>query len=150
MMVSAMTTRPGVPTNLRVAEVLTVVIAVPALVAAAGGLFIFGLYRDPAPVLPAMRGQDHLTLIALAVIVVSLRAARRGSAGGRTVWIGLLGYVMYACTGAALAYHFSEFFLIYVALFSLSIFALVAAASGIDVAELQHRFDPAVRRRPGG
>jgi hypothetical protein len=65
-------------------------------------------------------------------------------------WLGLLSYVCYAYTGAAFAYAFNAFFLIYVALFSLSVSALVAVASGIDVIELQQRFDHAAPRRAVG
>ena len=136
--------------NLRVAQLLTAMIVPLALVASAGGLFINSLYRDPASVLPAIQGQDLVTLLALPALVAALVAAQRGSARGIMAWLGLLSYVCYAYTGAAFAYVFNAFFLLYVALFSLSVSALVAVASGIDVNELQQRFDSATPRRAVG
>ena len=147
MLLSRMPTITTFSPNLRVAQLLTAMIVPLALVASAGGLFIGSLYRDPASVLPAIQGQDLVTLLALPALVVALVAAQRGSTRATMAWIGLLSYVCYAYTGAAFAYAFNAFFLIYVALFSLSVSALVAVASGIDVIELQQRFDSAT---PGG
>jgi hypothetical protein len=93
-----------------------------------------------------MRGQDLNTLLVLPIMVWSLRAVRRGSARATLLWIGLLGYVLYTYAGAAMAYYVNVFTLIYVALFSLSLFALVAALSGLDVAALHRRFDAHVPR----
>jgi len=148
MSVPVTRTTPTVSANLRVAQILTVLIALLAAVAAAGGLFIPGLYRDPATFVPILQGQDLVTLIALPVLLVMLLAARRGSARATLAWLGLLGYLCYTYTGAAFAYAFNDFFLIYVALFALSVGALAAVASGIDAIALQRRFDAAVPRRP--
>jgi hypothetical protein len=148
MTVAVRKTIPIRSSHLRVAQILTAAIVVLAGVASGGGLLVPGLYRDPAGMVPVLRGQDLVTLVALPVMVVTLLAARHGSARGTLVWLGLLGYVCYTYTGAAFAYHFNNFFLIYVALFSLSVFALVALASGIDDAEIRGRFDNAAPRRP--
>jgi hypothetical protein len=56
----------------------------------------------------------------------------------------LLGYLFYTYAGAAMAYYVNIFTLVYVALFSLSIFALVVVLTGLDVDALQHRFDACV------
>jgi hypothetical protein len=131
-----------------VAQLLSVIILVLAAVASTGGLFIPGLYRFAAWLVPATRGQDLVTLVvALPALGVALIATRRGSARGALAWIGLLGYICYTYIGAAFAYDFGPFFLIYVALFSLSVFALVAAVSGIDSRAIQQRFDAATPRR---
>ncbi|MGE5541862.1 MAG: hypothetical protein ACM3WT_02375 [Bacillota bacterium] len=136
------------PRNLRVAQWLTIAIVALEVLASAGGLFIPGLYRDTPWVVPQNRGQDLVTLILSPVLVVIVPAVRRGSARATMAWIGLLGYVFYTYTGAAFAFAFNRFFLIYVALFSLSIAALVAVAGGIDAVELQKRFDRATPRWP--
>jgi hypothetical protein len=127
--------------NLRVAQILTVVIVLLAAVASAGGLLIPDLYREPAALAAQMRGQDLVTLMAALALVATLVAVRRGSARATVVWIGLLGYMLYTYVGAAFAYAFNAFFLIYVALFSLSVFALIALASQINAAEIRSRFD---------
>lgn len=58
------------PPNLRISQILTVVIVVLAVVASVGGLFIPGLYRDPQGVLLAIQGHDLVTLIAMPVMPV--------------------------------------------------------------------------------
>lgn len=148
MPVAVMKTKPTTSPNLRVAQTLTALIVLLATVASAGGLLIPDLYRDPAAMKPVLQGQDLVTLIAIPVMAMTLLAVRRGSARGTLAWLGLLGYLLYTYVGAAFAYAFNDFFLIYLAIFSLSVFALVAAATGIDVAELHRRFDTAVPRKP--
>jgi hypothetical protein len=140
-------TRPEVSPTLRMAWILTLPIALLAGVAAAAGLFLPGLYREPPAFVPVLQAQDLVTLVAVPILIGALVAAWRGSARATLVWVGLLGYVFYTYTGAAFAYFFNDFFLIYIALFSLSVFALVAAAAGLDVAALRRRFDGAEPRR---
>jgi hypothetical protein len=127
---------------------LTFLLVPLSIAAAGGGVWVEGLYRDPAAVVPAMRGQDIVTLAASVLLLPAMRAAKNGSARGLLAWIGLLGYMVYAFTGAAFAYGFNELFLLYIALFAISIAALVACLGGTNVIELQQRFDPATPRRP--
>jgi hypothetical protein len=115
--------------------------------ASALGLFMPSIYRETAWVLPQNRGQDLVTLAALAVLVPVLRQARRGSPRATLVWLGLLGYVAYTYTGAAFAYGFNALFLVYVALFALCGAALIAGLSGIDAAALHAAFDAGTPRR---
>lgn len=130
------------------AYTLTWAIAVLAAIAAAGGLFWTGLYRAETPwTSPQMRGQDLVTLLALPFLVWTGAAARRGSARGALAWIGLLGYMFYTYAGAAFAYRFNEFVLIYIALFSLTVFALAAAVSSLDFAAIARTFDAGTPRR---
>jgi hypothetical protein len=126
----------------------SVAIAVLATVAAAIGLARPEVYvRETAWVIPQNRGQDLVTLVALASLVLALIQARRGSPRATLVWLGLLGYVAYTYTGAAFAYAFNALFLVYVALFGLSGAALIAGLAGIDVVALRSAFDARVPRR---
>ncbi len=134
--------------NLAVPRALTALVIVLGTIAAAGGLFLPGLYRDPAGFVPVLQGQDLVTLLAMPALVVTLVAAGRGSARGAMVWVGLLGYVLYTYAGASLGYYFNRFFLIYVALFSLSIFALMSLLSSLDVTLLRRSFDATTPRKP--
>jgi hypothetical protein len=133
---------------LRLASWLTVAIVPLAATASAAGLILPGLYRDPSAVVPAMRGQDLVVLLCLPVLVGTIGRVQRGSPRATLIWIGLLGYLVYTYTGAAFAYRFNHLFLIYIALFSLSAAALLAALRGIDMIELARKFDPATPRRP--
>jgi hypothetical protein len=105
------------PERLRVAFALSWLIVALAALAATVGPLLPGVYRETAWVVPQSRGQDLVTLLALAVMVPALPRARRDSARATLVWLGLLGYLAYTCTGAALAYNFNELFPVYVAQF---------------------------------
>lgn len=131
----------------RVAQLLSIIIIPLTLLVAAGGLLIPGLYGSSVMV-PATRGQDLLTLITLPVLALALAAARRGSTKAAIVWAGILGYSFYTYTGAAFAYGFNRFFLVYVALFSLSVAALIALATGLDLAALKRSFTATTPRGP--
>ena len=134
--------------NLRVAWVLTVVVVLMAVAASAGGLLLPGLYREPPAVAATIRAQDAVTLLVVVVLAVTFVVARRGSTRATLVWVGLLGYVLYTYTGAAFAYTFNEFFLLYVSLFATSLFALIALVAGLDAGEARRRFDDAEPRCP--
>ncbi|HXT99985.1 MAG TPA: hypothetical protein VN903_03285 [Polyangia bacterium] len=114
--------------------------------ASLAGVSIPSLYGD-APLAPAIRGQDLLTLMILPALVAALAGTSRASARATVVWLGLLGYLLYTYTGAAFAYRFNRFFLVYVALFTLTAVALCAGALGANVAQLHHRFDARTPRR---
>jgi hypothetical protein len=127
---------------------LSMAIVVLAALASLAGLLLPGVYqRETAWVVPQNRGQDLVTLLALALLVPTLRRARRGSPRATLIWLGLLGYIGYTYTGAAFAYAFNALFLVYVALFSLTGAALIAALAGVDASALRAAFDPSVPRR---
>lgn len=122
---------------------------IPLLVfVTAAGLVAPEVYhRNPATIIPALRGQDLVTLLALPALGLALYHTWRGSARATLIWIGLLGYMFYTYAGAAVGYSFAELTLLYVALFSLSVFALATAASGLASAAIPDAFDPATPRR---
>jgi hypothetical protein len=123
-------------------------VLIPAALAAAGvGLFWPAIYRETAWVVPQNRGQDLVTLAALALLAITLLFARAGSVRAVPIWIGLLGYVWYTYVGAAFSYRFNELFLVYVACLSLSSAALIALFAGLNVEALKAAFSPAAPRR---
>jgi hypothetical protein len=127
---------------------LTTLMIPLAALASAAGLFLPGLYRETDWVVPQNRGQDLITLLLVPILGASLLAARRGSVRATMIWLGLLGYLFYTYTGASFAYTFNRLFPVYVALFSLSIFALVAGAVSLNLAAVERSFDAGVLRRP--
>jgi hypothetical protein len=133
--------------RLHIAHKLTYAIIVLAAIASAVGLLLPSVYRETDWVVPQNRGQDLVTLIALAVLMPITVASRNGSARATLIWIGLLGYIWYTYTGASFSYGFNQLFLIYVALFSLSSAALIAGLSSIDVMAIQRAFDASTPRR---
>lgn len=134
---------------------LSILIALLALVAAALGLFGqgsgapqafitargesvqlygHGLYRyDSVNGASQMMGQDAVTLIlAVPLLVVAILLTRKGSLRGRLLLTGALGYFLYTYASMAFLTAFNALFLLYVALFSLSLFAFILALSGLD------------------
>lgn len=134
---------------------LSILIALLALVAAVLGLFGqgsgapqafitargesvqlygHGLYRyDSVNGASQMMGQDAVTLIlAVPLLVVAILLTRKGSLRGRLLLTGALGYFLYTYASMAFLTAFNALFLLYVALFSLSLFAFILALSGLD------------------
>jgi hypothetical protein len=135
-------------TNWNIAEILTLLIFVLGIIASVCGLLMPNLYRDPVSIAPALRGQDLITLLTMPVLLVTLFAVRRGSTRARLIWIGLLGYVLYAYLGAALGYFLNSFTLLYIALFSLSLTAMVSAIANLKLSDLETKFDAGIPRWP--
>jgi hypothetical protein len=118
-------------------------IAVLALVASGGGLFWDGLYRDNTLVTSAFRGNDLITLIVAAPgLVIALLMARRGSSRAQLIGMGLLAYMLYNYVFYLYGAAFNRFFLLYVALVALSVAALIACVSTLDVDGMRQAFDP--------
>ena len=135
--------------NLRTVQILTAIILPLVIVVALGGLFIPGLYRDTAWVVPQNRGTDLVTLLlAVPALFWSLLAIRRGSARGIIAWFGLMGYILYVYFGGTFAYALNLVYPIYIALFSLSTFALVAGAFAVHAGAVHPRFVAAPPRAP--
>jgi hypothetical protein len=125
----------------------TVLIAVLAALASGVGLWVPSVYRDTAWVIPQSRGQDLVTLLSLPALLWALYRAREGSPRATLIWLGLLGYLAYTYTAAALVYAFNWLFPVYVALFSLCGTALIAGLSGIDATAISGAFDAKAPRR---
>lgn len=134
--------------RLRTAHLLTLAIVVLAFLASAAG-FVPGLYRDNAWVTPQNQGADFVTLVlAIPVLAAAARLATTGSARAAIIWCGVLGYLWYVYTGAAFAYALNGAFLLYVALFALTIAAIAALATRLDVGSIWLRFDSRAPTRP--
>lgn len=134
---------------------LSILIALLALVASAAGVFGqgsgqplsftnargeavqlygHGLYRyDSVSGAAQMMGQDVVTLVlAVPLLIVAIALTRKGSLRGRLLLTGALGYFLYTYASMAFLTAFNALFLVYVALFSLSLFAFILALSGLD------------------
>lgn len=125
----------------RTAYILTIVIVVLMTVASAGGLFIDGLYRDNLWTSSQLRGSDLVRLIiAVPLLVGALVFTRGGSRRALLVWLGLLWMTVYDYAFFVFGAAFNEFFLIYVALFTLSMLALLFALPKLDAQEIKSEF----------
>lgn len=96
-------------------------------------------------------GSDIVTVVlGLPTLTVATLRYRRGSPRGRLLLLGALGYVVYYSASYALgAVAYNELFLVYVAMFSASLFAFVTAFASVDPDTLAVS-EEIPRRRIGG
>jgi hypothetical protein len=157
----------------RIVAWLSWLIAVLALVAAGIGLFyqdggssyafttlhgqivqIYGqgLYRFDIPLTAVgYRAADAVTLIlALPLLIISLLLYRRGQFRGGLLLTGVLAYFLYTYGSMAFGAAYNPLFLVYVALFSASLFALVLSLLSFEVQDLPAHFSSGVPRRSIG
>ena len=93
--------------------ILSVLIAVLALVASAGGLFLDNLYRDNPFVTAVWQGNDAVTLfVAVPILVVASILAQRGSKRALLIWLGSLDVILYNYAFFLFAARLNWFFLI--------------------------------------
>ncbi len=101
-----------------------------------------GLYHwDTVSSAAQMQANDLVTLVlALPLLGISYRLTQRGSLRGKLLLTGTLGFVLYTyitmCFGAA----YNKLFLVYVALFSLSLFAFILNMMSFDLKTLPAHF----------
>jgi hypothetical protein len=132
----------------RSAYALSTVIALLAVAASLTGL-LGGVYRDNAWITAAFRGTDLVTLVlAVPLLLGGQVLSRRGSTRGHLVWLAMLGYMLYGYAFYLFGASFNALFLVYTALFGLSIWALVLAAGSTDAAAFVARIRPGMPRWP--
>ncbi|WP_256290836.1 hypothetical protein [Halobellus inordinatus] len=113
-----------------------------AIMGTSVGLFVPEFYRDAEVLLPQLYGQDLLTLgIAVPTLAGALYYAHQGSLRGYVVWLGVTGYLLYTYASYALLTAFNELYLVYVALFGLTLFTLIGGIARIDPTDLEEAFD---------
>lgn len=123
------------------AVILSVLIAIFATIASAGGLLLDGLYHDNEFVTTTWLGNDAVTLfLAVPILVAALVFTGRGSLKAQLVWLGVLDYMLYNYAFYLFGAAFNAFFLIYAALLGLSIFALIFGLVSLDVTRVSRQF----------
>ena len=125
----------------RTAFMLSILILILMTIASIGGLFIDGLYRDNLWTSSQLRGSDLVRLVAAVPLLAgALVFTRRGSKRALLMWLGLLWMTVYDYAFFVFGAAFNEFFLIYVALFTLSMLALLFALPRVDAQEIKREF----------
>ena len=86
---------------------------------------------------------QDLTILAVGipVLAVGLWYSVRGSPRGRIVWLGGLAYMTYMWASIAIQIPFNELFLVYIALFGLSLFTLVGGMVSTDAGRIRRTLD---------
>ena len=108
-----------------------------------------GLYRyDTVNSSSQELGQDLVTLVVgIPLLVAGILLSQRGSLRGQLLLAGSLGYFLYTYAAMSFLTAFNELFLVYVILFSLSLFGLILAISHLDPEEIKRRASERFPRR---
>jgi hypothetical protein len=108
-----------------------------------------GLYRyDPVSIAREGIIWDTINLlIGVPLLGVGILLARRGSLRGRLLQAGLLSYFFYVYLMYATMMAFNPLFLLYVAIFSLSLVGCLKTVTAIDIADLPNRVEERFPRR---
>lgn len=134
--------------RLRLARWLTAAVIPLIALAALAGLASPQTYgRNPATIIPALRGQDLVTLVALPALAAALYRSWLGSTRATLIWLGVLSYMLYTYTGAAIGYYFDALTPLYILLFSLTLFTMGLVVGGLDAGATATHFDATTPRR---
>ena len=108
-----------------------------------------GLYRYDIPITAVgFKSADAVTLVlAIPLLVISSLLYRRGSLKGGLLLVGMLAYFLYNYGSMAVGAAYNNLFLVYVALFSASLFGLVLSLTSFDVQGLPAHFPEGLPRR---
>jgi hypothetical protein len=104
-------------------------------------------YWDTVSSTAQMQANDLVALtLGLPLLAVSSWLAWRGSLRGRLLLAGTLGFILYTYITMAFGAQYNALFLVYVALFSLSLFAFVLVMMTFDLQTLPARFSDTLPR----
>ncbi|HEX9094708.1 MAG TPA: hypothetical protein VF990_01255 [Candidatus Dormibacteraeota bacterium] len=118
-------------------------LALVTAAAAAATFFIPGVLRGPAVMNGSARGTALVVLVvAVPVLLLSMRLAAGGSVRALIVWLGAIAYIAYQAVLFTFATPFNQLFLVYVAMFALSFWTVVSIVHQLDLELLRARFSP--------
>ena len=106
-----------------------------------GGLFIEGIYHDNDLVIAAWQGNDIVTLFfVVPLMLLSLAYLKKRPVMARLIWMGSLWYMIYNYMFYMFGATFNVFFLIYIAIFTLSGYTLIFALMKSDAIYISKSF----------
>jgi hypothetical protein len=107
-----------------------------------------GLYfYDTVSSAAQQQGNDIVTLVVgVPLLVVSAWLAFRGSLRGQLLLTGILGFFLYTYMSMCMLTSFNTLFLVYVALFALSLYAFILCMMSFDLATLPQHFSERLPR----
>jgi hypothetical protein len=104
-------------------------------------------YYDTVSSAAQQKGNDIVTLfVALPMLVVSTWLAFRGSLRGRLLLTGTTGFFLYTYLSMSMLTAFNALFLVYVALFALSLYAFILCMMSFDLTTLPGHFSSQLPR----
>jgi len=110
----------------------------------ANGLY----YWDTVSMAAQMQANDLVMLVlGLPLLAVSFWQTLRGSLRGRLLLTGTLGFILYTYITVTFGAAYNPLFLVYVALFSLSLFAFILSMMSFDLNSLPEKFSDQLPRK---
>lgn len=108
-----------------------------------------GLYRyDTVNSSSQEIGTDIVTLlIGVPLLITGILLSRKGTLRGQLLLTGALGYFLYTYGAMCFLTAFNPFFLVYVALFSLSLFGFILSMKALDVEQIARHIQDGFPRR---
>jgi hypothetical protein len=108
-----------------------------------------GLYRyDTVNSAAQETGTDIVTLlIGVPLLAAGIALSRKGTLRGQLLLTGALGYFLYTYGAMCFLTAFNPLFLVYVALFSLSLFGFILSMSSLDAGEIASHISTGFPRR---
>lgn len=108
-----------------------------------------GLYRNDTITYASQElAQDASTLfVGIPLLITAVVLSRKDTMQGKLLLSGVLGYFLYTYASMSFLSMFNPLFLLYVALFSLSLFAFILSFSDIDAKEVEEHLTEKYPRR---
>ena len=128
----------GASTWLRLSVPLAILAMAGSIVAIAREDAIYG--KETANWAAQAIGQDIANLVAFPTLLVLAFIAARGSLRAYIGWLGVLTYSTYTYALYVFDIHFGPLFLVWVAVFGLSVFTLVGGLTSLDPIRVRSRF----------
>jgi len=105
-------------------------------------------YWDTVSMAAQMQANDLVMLVlGLPLLAVSFWLTLRGSLRGRLLLTGTLGFILYTYVTVTFGAAYNPLFLVYVALFSLSLFAFILSMMSFDLNSLPEKFSDQLPRK---
>ena len=104
-------------------------------------------YYDTVSSAAQMQGNDMIALfVGLPLLVISTWLAFRGSVRGRLLLTGTMGFFLYTYMSMCMLTAYNVLFLVYVALFTMSLYAFILCMLSFDLKDLPRHFSEKLPR----
>ncbi len=104
-------------------------------------------YYDTVSTAAQMQGNDIITLVVgLPLLIISTWMAFHGSLRGRLLLTGTLGFFLYTYMSMSILTAYNALFLVYVALFTMGLYAFILCMLSFNLDELPHHFSEKLPR----
>ncbi|MGV8143767.1 MAG: hypothetical protein ACP5OJ_04025, partial [Methanothermobacter sp.] len=128
--------------NKNIAYINSIFIAILAVIATLAGLLWQNFYiKDAVSAIPQIMGQDLVTLIiCVPILLLSLYFISKESLKGQLFWLGVIFYFLYTYASNAFLVSYNSMFLVYVAIFSISLYTFIYGLISIDLKTIKNSF----------